>query len=325
MQRYTFPFRAMACDNTVAAFAERPELAQYAAEAAIAEVERIEAKYSRYREDSVVQNINVQAGRGVPAKIDSETAHLLDFANSCHHESDGLFDITAGVLRQAWDFRASPNAAPPSPTELAPLLPLIGWQKVVRGVEHGTETVYLPQTGMELDFGGFGKEYAADRAAAVLLAHGVAHGFVELGGDVVVSGCQADGAPWSLGVRHPRPSQQTGTNPVVATLQIRQGAVATSGDYERFIEVKDSTSATGLRRHSHILNPRTGESIAGFQSVTVLASSCLIAGSLSTIAMLKCANGEVTAANWLSEVVAVSEGSIKALVVGSDGVLNHYP
>ena len=297
MQRYTYPFRAMACDNTIVIDTSDAALANHAAEAAINEVKRIETKYSRYLVNSVISTINHQAGRGVPSKIDRETSLLLDFTDISYTESDGLFDITAGVLRRVWDFSAK---FPPSDAEIATLLPLIGWHQVKRT----DDTIYLPTVGMELDFGGFGKEYAADRAAATLLAMNIRGGFVDLGGDVVVVGPQADGAAFSLGVRHPRDENQ-----LLVTLDIAQGAVATSGDYERFIEVDD-------KRYSHILSPKTGMSVAGFQSVTVLAPTAMVAGSMSTIAMLK---GEDAGATWLAA------SPFKALSVGADGKLAHYP
>jgi thiamine biosynthesis lipoprotein len=137
---------------------------------------------------------------------------------------------------------------------------------------------------MEIDFGGFGKEYAADRAAAVLLSYGLRHAFVNLGGDVVVTGPHANGEPWHLGIRHPRNDGE-----VIATLPIASGAIATSGDYERFLDFDG-------RRYSHILDPRTGESVQGFQSVTAFAPTCLVAGSVTTIAMLK---GEREGLAWL--------------------------
>ncbi|MGZ5040307.1 MAG: FAD:protein FMN transferase, partial [Usitatibacter sp.] len=135
-----------------------------------------------------------------------------------------------------------------------------------------------------LDFGGFGKEYAVDRAALALNAMGVTSALVNLAGDLTILGSQPDGSPWRVGIRHPRREDA-----LLASLPVRSGAIATSGDYERFIEVE------GVR-HCHILDPRTGRSVRSFQSVTVHASSCLIAGSASTIAMLK---GEEAGLAWL--------------------------
>lgn len=299
MQRYRTPFRAMACDNVIELDAVTEAGARQAAAAAVAEVQRIERKYSRYLADSVVSRINntkVVEGRGVWSKIDPETAQLLDFADSCYQQSDGMFDITSGVLRRVWDFRAT---APPTPTMIATVLPLIGWKQL----ERTADAVRFTIAGMEIDFGGFGKEYAADRAAAVLLAHGVANGFVDLGGDVVVIGPQADGSAWSLGIRHPRQP-----NALLETLNITSGAVATSGDYERFLVHNGA-------RYSHILNPFTGQSVHGMQSVTAFAPTCMVAGALTTIAMLKGSGGR----EWLKGM------GTRSLVIGADGAAYHYP
>lgn len=298
MQRYTYPFRAMACDNLIELYAASRDEAERAAHAAIAEVQRIEAKYSRYRDDSVVSQLNNAAGIN-RVEVDAETAQLLDFADACFRQSDGLFDITSGVLRRVWNFKAD---RPPTSAEIAPLLPLIGWERVERSSTKESTSAYLPVAGMEIDFGGFGKEYAADRAAAVLLSYGVRHGFVNLGGDVVVTGPHAHGEPWLLGIRHPRDTRK-----LLATLPIVSGAVATSGDYERYLDFEG-------RRYSHILNPKTGESVAGLQSVTVLAPSCLVAGSISTIAMLRGGGHEKhSGAAWLANCGA------HYLAVGADG------
>jgi len=128
---------------------------------------------------------------------------------------------------------------------------------------------------MELDFGGIGKEYAADRARAVLAQAGVQHGFVNLGGDLRVLGPRADGRPWCFGIQHPR---EPGA--VCAQVQLRDGALATSGDYERFFVTPEG------RRCCHILDPRSGEPVTHWQSISVAAPVCAAAGALATIAML---------------------------------------
>ena len=256
----------MAAENELQVHAE-PDVARAAAERAIAEVARIEAKYSRYRADSLLSRINAAAG-GEALPLDDETRMLLRYADACHRESGGLFDPTSGVLRQAWrfDLPALPDAA-----SLSHALGLIGWGDV----ELTGKTVRLRRAGMELDFGGFGKEYAVDRAALTLAESGIASALVNLAGDITILGPQPGGSPWRVGIRHPRRE-----GALLATLPVASGAIATSGDYERFIEVD------GVR-HCHILDPRTGRSARGFQSVTVHAPSCLVAGSATTIAMLK--------------------------------------
>jgi len=279
MTPHRFTFRAMAAVNEVQIHGDDASLAESAAARAMEEVLRIEAKFSRYRGDSVVSRINASAGRGGVA-IDAETHGLLAFADACFRQSGGMFDATSGVLRRAWRFDGD---RVPRDAELAPLVALIGWERV----ELGAASVRLPLAGMEIDFGGFGKEYAVDRAALVLKEAGIASALVNLAGDLAILGPQPGGSPWRLGIQHPR---RTGT--LLATLPVTSGAIATSGDYERFIEVDG-------KRHCHVLDPRTGRSAQGFQSVTVHAQSCLVAGSASTIAMLKGARDGLA---WLREL-----------------------
>lgn len=243
------------------------EDAERIAAPAIDEVRRIEITYSRFRSDSVVGRINASAGSGEWITVSPEACSLLDYANSLHAISEGLFDITSGVLRRAWNF-SIPRV--PSSDELAPLLALVGWEKV----ERQRDAVRLSVAGMELDFGGFGKEYAADRAAAVLRAQGVRYGYVNLGGDMSVIGPQPDGDPWRIGIQNPRNNELT-----IASLALVRGGLATSGDYERYFDLHG-------RRYCHILNPRSGMPVTAWRSVSVLAPLAITAGSTSTIAML---------------------------------------
>jgi len=198
---------------------------------------------------------------------------LLDFAAHLHALSGGLFDITSGVLRRAWNFRV-PRV--PSQQEIDALLPLIGWPQL----RWRERRIALPRAGMEIDFGGFGKEYAADRAAEVLAREGVAHGFVNLGGDIRVVGPRSDGDGWRLGIRHPRRESA-----LIRTIELRSGALATSGDYERFFEVDG-------RRYSHLLDPRSGWPVNYWQSVSVIGPTCAAAGAACTIAALRQRQGQ---------------------------------
>ena len=117
---------------------------------------------------------------------------LLELSARIHAMSGGLFDITSGVLRRAWDF-SGPRI--PGPAELSPLLDKVGWEKV----EFNDRVIRLPLQGMEIDFGGIGKEYAADRAALILTRNGITSGYVNLGGDIHVVGPQVNGLPWRFG------------------------------------------------------------------------------------------------------------------------------
>ena len=288
------PFRAMACDCLIHLEGLDVRLLEPAAQAARDEVLRIEAKYSRYRADSVLSAINRNA-QGVALAVDEETAGLLDFGARLHALSGGLFDLSSGVLRHAWNFAA---AQVPEAVQLAPWLARVGWERV----EWDGERLRLPEPGMELDFGGIGKEYAADRAQAVLAAHGLRHGFVNLGGDLRLLGPRADGSAWRLGIQHPR---QPGA--VVASLSLQHGALATSGDYERFFE-RDG------RRYCHLLNPRSGQPVRHWQSISVTAPLCAAAGAVSTCAMLM----EDQAPAWLR-----AQG-LSYLAVAADGSLHHH-
>jgi len=241
-----------------------------------AEIQRLERKYSRYLPASVTTQINASAGKG-GIRIDNETGDLLRYAEQAWAASSGLFDITSGILRRAWDFR---EARIPAENELTPLLSLIGWQKL----DFRDNRLELPP-GMEIDFGGIVKEYAADRAANVLRAYGANHALVEMAGDISVTGPLPDGLPWLIRIRHPRNLEDNS-----GTMELRNGAVATSGDYERCI-VLDGV------RYSHILNPLTGWPVSGLASVTVQHATCTAAGTLATIAMLKGVRG----AEWLEK------------------------
>ena len=265
---FTFEFSAMASHCEVRLYADTPAAAQAAADAAIAEVRRIESKYSRYRDDSVTTAINCAAG-GDAVVVDEETAGLLDFGAALHGQSDGRFDLTSGVLRRVWDFKAR---RVPSAQAIEAVLPLIGWQRV----EWHERALRLPVTGMEIDFGGIGKEYAADRAGATLIERGVQHGLVNLGGDVRVIGPAANGSPWRIAIQHPR----GGPGEVLARLDVAQGALATSGDYERYF-------IDNGRRYCHVMDPRTGWPVDAWQSVSVVAPLAAAAGACATLAMLQ--------------------------------------
>ncbi len=285
MNQFRQTFRAMAAEHEIQLAATDMDAARRAATAAIADVRRIEAKFSRYRDDSVTTRINRAAG-GETVAIDAETAALLRYADQCHDLSGGLFDITSGVLRRVWDFRREPPALPPA-DELAAAIALVGWPDV----EWGEDYIRLPRAGMEIDFGGIGKEYAADRVATICLERGLRHGLVNLGGDIRAIGPQADGTSWRVGIRHPRIDAAA-----VAGFDLAAGALATSGDYERYFEIDG-------RRYCHILNPRTGMPVSHWQSISVVSPLCVVAGSCATIAMLLEGEGaaflEAQGVQWL--------------------------
>lgn len=272
MQLYRKTFRAMGSPCEIQLQATSSREAERIMEVAIADVGRLEARYSRYRADSFLSEINRVAAIGGRIMVDEETAGLLNYAATCHRESGGLFDITSGLLRRAWRFD---RGALPDPAQIRELLARVGWEKL----RWTPPVLEFPLSGMELDFGGVVKEYAADRVAALCRQAGARHGFVNLGGDIKIIGPRADGGPWRIGIRHPR---RPGT--LIQTLSLHGGALASSGDYERCI-VLDGV------RYSHVLHPKTGWPAGHLAAVSVVGEFCVVAGSASTIAMLQEADG----------------------------------
>ena len=277
------------------------------------ELQRIESKYSRYLATSFLSEVNGQAGK-TALPVDAETQKLFEVADMLYEQSNAAFDITSGAYRKAWPFgsdRAQAKGSlqhnrddkletilPPSPEQLAELARHVGWTKVQRQ----GNTVFLPDSAMQLDLGGIGKEYAVDRLGEMLATKAKAQGLslcglINLGGDVVALGKRPDGHPWQLGIQHPRKP-----GAVLATLDLSGQALATSGDYERFVFID-------RRRHSHVLDARTGWPVSYWQSVSVVAPSCLVAGSLTSLAMVLQAEG----------LDLLKASGLNFLAVGPDG------
>jgi thiamine biosynthesis lipoprotein len=259
-------FNAMASHCEVLLRASHLVAARELGACAAAEAWRIEEKYSRYRSDSVISQLH--AHRGVPFEVDEETASLFDFAQRCFRISDGMFDITSGILRRAWTFDGSDHL--PKPEDIAALLPFIGFEKL----KWQSPTIELP-AGMELDLGGIGKEYAVDRAYELLSKKAPGAFLVNFGGDLRASGPPPSGF-WQVGIERPGSARDA-----CMMLQLQRGALATSGDSRRFL-LRDGV------RYGHVLNPKTGWPVRHApRSVTVAASSCTEAGMLSTLAILQ--------------------------------------
>jgi len=263
-------FEAMAGPCEVLVETSSRQVAQRALDTVAVEAMRIERKFSRYRDDNIVHAINTSNGR--PVEVDDETAGMLDFATRLHRLSAGSFDVTSGVLRRAWRFDGGDHV--PSRAQVDALLSLVGWSNV----DWTPPFVTLPP-GMEIDLGGIGKEYAVDRCVTILAGSCDAGALVNFGGDLHVTGPRRDGNGWKVGVE----STDGGAERVI---DIRRGALATSGDARRFL-LRDGV------RYSHVLDPQTGWPVdKAPRSVTVLADTCTEAGTLSTLALLQGARAE---------------------------------
>jgi len=270
------------------------ERAERIARACEDEARRIEVKYSRFRETSVVSEINRDAGR-TPVAVDEETCRLVVAALDLVRLTGGRFDPTVGALRRAWDFK---REIVPSPDEIAALLPLVDADAV--SVRDGT--VFLRRAGMEIDLGGVGKEYAVDRVAELLGEEGVECAIVNFAGDVRTIGMRGDDQPWSIAVAHPRDRSRARFS-----ISVPGGAgIATSGDYERGF-VKD-----GVRFH-HILDARTGWPSRGVASATAIADTAFRAGRFATASFLL----------GPDEGLALLESArgVEGVLVGEDGRL----
>jgi thiamine biosynthesis lipoprotein len=278
--QYDHRFRAMGGPCRLRLDCADEARATRAIAAAEAEARRLESKYSRYLPGSLTSAINGAAGTGQPVPIDGETAGLLGFAHTLWQQSGGLFDLTAGVLRRAWDFK---SGRLPAQATIDRLLPLIGWGQV----QWDEASVCLPMAGMEIDFGGCVKEYASDSIAGVLARYGIERGLVDMAGDMAVVGVGCAVDPWPVGIRHPRES-----GAAIAHINLASGGLASSGDYERCLQIDG-------RRYGHILNPATGWPVRGLVAVSIAAPQCLVAGGSATIAMLK---PEAEALAWLREL-----------------------
>ena len=236
------------------------------------EVWRIENKYSRYNDSSVCSKINQSSGKAVA--IDNETFLLLNFADTCYQLSDGLFDITSGVLRRVWRFDCSDNI--PTSTNVTELMPYIGWKKVI----YNDNSIML-MPNMELDFGGIGKEYAVDRAIVLAKQMTDKPVLVNLGGDLAVTGPRKNNETWKVAIEHPDVDSTLENKKVNMIVALNSGALATSGDARRFL-IKNG------QRYGHVLNAKTGWPIEHApRSITVVAPQCIQAGILATLALLQ--------------------------------------
>jgi len=257
-------FRAMAspCEVLVDSTDEAliKSLAQHVAD----EAWRIESKFSRYRDDNIVFQINNAQGKIVT--VDEETAELLDFAEQAYQLSDGMFDLTSGLLRQLWRFDGSDQI--PTPDAATALCQNIGWRHV-----NWQRPQLRLRAGMEIDVGGIGKEYAVDRAAAIVRQHSDCAVLINFGGDLYATAPPRHAPHWLVGI------EQIGGGKS-AIIQLAKGGLATSGDANRYL-LKDGV------RYPHVLNPKTGWPIMDApRSVTVAAPSCVEAGLIATFAML---------------------------------------
>jgi len=241
-----------------------PARAEEAMEAAFQEVERINVLMSHYRPDSEVSQITRFAGKK-EVRVSPETLEVIERALYFSRLSEGAFDITIGSVFRLWNFR---EGKIPDDRSLRENLKRVDYRKIK--VDRSRSSVFLEDSGMELDLGAIGKGYAVDLACGVLLKKGMESFLVKAGGEIKAHGEKEAGVPWIIGVQHPRLSSG-----ILAKLKVRDAAISTSGDYEKFF-LKEG------ERYHHILNPSTGMPAQECQSVTIMAPTSMDADGLAT-------------------------------------------
>jgi len=268
-QMYDLQFKAMGTDCRIRFTAVDKGQAVQLTRESVAWVARFESRYSRFRDDSLIAFVNKRAGDDW-IEIDDEFESLLNLCDELMFLSEGVLDPTSLPLITLWDYRRKHQTLP-SEAEVEAARALVGWQKV----ERRSGAVRLPTRGMSLDLGGFGKEYAVDQVAGIAVSLGIQNMMVDFGRDIRVMGAPPTRPAWHIALEDPqRPGQHW------TSLALSNAGVASSGDYRRFFEYQGD-------RFGHILDPRNGRPVSNATlSVSVIASSCLEAGVLSTSAFV---------------------------------------
>ena len=230
-----------------------------------AEFDRLESLFSTYRSDSEISRLAAAAGTA-PLQVSEDTLRILELSKRYGEVTQGAFDVTVAPLVRLWGFGTVVPSHPPDPQVIEEQLSLVDFRRLQL---HG-EWASLP-AGMSVDLGGIGKGYAVDRAFEIARRLGVKAAMLDLGGNIRVIGQAGKGTQWTIGVRNPFAREQ-----ILGKISLPDGtAVATSGNYERFVDIGD-------RRFSHIIDPRTGYPVEAMAGVTVVAPDATVSDALST-------------------------------------------
>ena len=252
---------------TIQVVAERPEKAEKAIDRAFAEVKRLGNLLNFYSEESELAKINRNAGIS-DVKVSPETLEVIEEAVSTSKKTSGAFDVTIGPEIISWDF---PEKRKPDDATIKERLNLVNYQWIV--IDREKSTISLTKRGMLIDLGGIAKGYIADRAVEEMKREGIVSGIVAVAGDIRAFGDKPDGRPWRVGIRNPR--QSGSDDEIMAMIELKDMAISTSGDYERFFIVDGN-------RYHHILDPTTGYPPEACRSVSVIAGEGAFADSYST-------------------------------------------
>lgn len=259
-------------------------------EIGVNEIKRIERLLTTFSDDSETNLINRFAGIR-PVKVSKEVFDIIERSIRISSITQGAFDISYGSIdKRLWNFDESMTALPPA--KLAKKMTrLIDYKKIV--LDRENLTVFLWEPGMRIGFGGIGKGYAAEMAKAVMQANGVQSGIVNASGDLTAWGNQPDGKPWTVGIVHPDHKQFP-----FSYMNISGMAVATSGNYEKFVTIKG-------KKYSHTIDPRTGLPVTGIKSVTVISPNAEVCDALTTPVAIMGIEAGLNLVNQLQQVECV--------------------
>ncbi|WP_299359054.1 FAD:protein FMN transferase [Mucilaginibacter sp.] len=240
-------------------------------DAGIDEIKRIEKLLTTFSDDSETNQINHNAGIA-PVVVSRETFDLIKRSIRISEVTQGAFDITYGsVDKKLWNFDQNMTSLPDKDTAKQ-MVRLINFKNIV--LDDKKCTVFLRETGMRIGFGGIGKGYAAERAKQIMKQEGVTSGVVNASGDLNAWGLQPNGKKWTIGIANP-----DSTHEIFSYMDITDLAVATSGNYEKFIMVDG-------KKYSHTINPLTGLPVIGIKSVTIITTNAEIADAMATPVMI---------------------------------------
>ncbi|HUX84102.1 MAG TPA: FAD:protein FMN transferase, partial [Chitinophagaceae bacterium] len=248
MQKTAFKkaLRLMGNSFELSVIAEKESWAMQRIEAGVEEIRRIERLLTTFNEESETSLVNRNAGI-MPVRVSRETFELIERSIRISRLTQGAFDITYGSAdKRLWNFDTKMKSLPDMATSKR-MVRLVDFRNII--LDDQNTTVYLKEPGMRIGFGGIGKGYAAERAKMVMKEMGVESGIVNASGDLTVWGYQPDGSPWTIGIANPNSAGQ-----VFSFVNITNMALATSGDYEKYILVDG-------KRYSHTINPRTGRPV----------------------------------------------------------------
>jgi len=256
----------MGTEVTITVVAPSARDGEAAIDAGMAELRRLDAMMSLYKDDSEVTKVNFAAGRS-PVRVSAEMIEIVEAALDISKLSHGVFDVTVGPLVVLWQMRLKQGQAP-TDAEIAQARSRVGYRHVI--VDRAASTIYLAKPNMIMDLGGM-KGYLADRVADLFKQRGIDNAVIALAGDIWVLGHREDGKPWRIGVQHPRDKDKT-----LAVLELSDRYITTSGDYERFTIMEK-------KRYHHIIDPRTGKPSTGVISATLIGARGAVVDPLAKV------------------------------------------